>query len=75
MLEPLKWREKRDKDGKVIPRCWITSDGYTVGECRLPESRFVVTRPNGRVPFAYCGDRDEVVRIILADQIASAVPA
>lgn len=67
MPEPLKWREKRDQDGKVIPRCWVTSNGYTVAERRLPTSRFVVTRPNARNPFGYCCCQDEVIRLIRAD--------
>ncbi|WP_224795831.1 hypothetical protein [Pseudomonas fluorescens] len=47
--------------------CWITDNGYTVAECRLPESRYPVTRPGGELPFAYATDRDEVVAIIEQD--------
>ena len=67
----LRWREKRDRDGRVIPRCWLSECGYTVAECRLPEQRFVVTRPGGAVPFAYCGTRDEVTAKILAAKAAT----
>lgn len=67
-----RWREKRDRDSKVIPGCWVNEAGYTVAECRLPEKRYTVTRPGGTAPFAYTGSRDEVVRLIDADQQASA---
>lgn len=72
MTEQLRWREKRDRDGKVIPTCWETDTGYTLAECRLPEARYVVTRPNGRAPFAYTPDRDQVPALILADMQAQA---
>jgi hypothetical protein len=62
--KPLKWAEKLDRDGKVIPRCWVTQDGYTVAECRLPAVRYIVTRPGAVNPFGYCCCRDEVVRLI-----------
>jgi hypothetical protein len=65
-----RWREKRDRDGCVIPACWESEHGYTVALCRLPEKRYTVTRPGGQLPFAYTGDREEVVRLIEADQLA-----
>ncbi|MDT4841130.1 hypothetical protein FQZ97_749710 [compost metagenome] len=71
MTDP-KWREKRDRDGKPIPHCWETDSGYTVAQCRLPETRYTVTRPGGRLPFAYVGTRDEVLAMIQADIVASA---
>lgn len=72
MAESIKWREKRNQDGSVIPRCWVTDSGYTVAECRLPECRYTVTRPSGRAPFAYTPERAEVVALIEADILASA---
>lgn len=72
MAEAIKWREKRDRDGKVIPRCWVTDSGYTVAECRLPEARYTITRPRGELPFAYTGDRADVPKLIAADMQATA---
>lgn len=72
MADLQRWREKRDRDGNVIPTCWVSESDYTVSECRLPEKRLTVTRPGGQKPFAYCGDREEVGRIIEADMLASA---
>ncbi|WP_286974982.1 hypothetical protein [Pseudomonas sp.] len=71
MLNTIKWREKRDRDGKVIPRCWVSDSGYTVAECRLPESRYTITRPGGSLPFAYTGLKGDVVLLIAADVEAS----
>lgn len=65
-----RWREKRDAEGRPIPNCWEAESGYTVALCRLPESRYTVTRPGGRLPFAYTGDRADVVRLIEADQLS-----
>ena len=45
-----------------------TDNGYTVALCRLPESRYPITRPGGELPFAYAKDRDEVITIIEQDQ-------
>lgn len=74
-LTPLKWRAKRNRDGDPIKDCWVTEVGYTVAVCRLPETRYTVTRPGGVAPFAYLPNRDEVVAIIKADMEASEVPA
>ncbi|MFI8479656.1 hypothetical protein ACIGCM_03705 [Pseudomonas sp. NPDC078700] len=71
MSEAIKFRVKRDAAGKVIPRCWITDTGYTVAECRLPESRYTITRPGGSLPFAYTGEKDDVRKLISADIQAS----
>lgn len=75
MVDQPKWREKRDRDNKVIPGCWVTDNGYTVALCRLPSNRFTITRPGGAAPFAYTGDRDDIVRLIQADMEASGVIA
>ena len=63
----MKWAVKKDRDGKPIKDCWLTDTGYTVAICRLPDRRFVVTRPGSSVPFAYVGTRDEVLRVINID--------
>ncbi|MCP8465910.1 hypothetical protein NK553_18320 [Pseudomonas sp. ZM23] len=73
--EPLKWRAKRNRDGDTIKDCWVTDAGYTVAVCRLPDTRYTVTRPGDAAPFAYLSTRDEVVAIIKADMAASEVPA
>lgn len=66
----MKWQAKRDRDGQTIPKCWVTDHGYTVAECRLPHSRYPITRPDAAQPFAYAKDRDEVVEIITNDMLA-----
>ncbi|MDT4809344.1 hypothetical protein FQZ97_422280 [compost metagenome] len=75
MADQPKWREKRDRDSKVIPGCWITDSGYTLAQCRLPEYRYTITRPGDAAPFAYTGERDDIVPLILADIEAIALQA
>lgn len=72
MAEPMKWREKRDADGRAIKDCWLSGEGYTVAICRLPEARYTITRPGSQLPFAYTGERDDVRKLIAADMQASA---
>lgn len=73
-LTPLKWRAKRNADGRQVADCWMTEAGYTVAVCRLPATRFTVTRPKDSAPSFYVATRDEVVAIIKADMEASGVP-
>lgn len=68
----MKWASKRNRDGQIIPNCWVTDCGYTVAECRLPETRYPITRPGGTLPFAYAKDREEVIEIIQKDQAKQA---
>lgn len=72
-LRPLGWRAKLNADGSEIPDCWVSESGYTLAICRLPETRYTVTRPGGRVPAFYLATREEVVAIIRADMEASEV--
>lgn len=74
-LNPLKWRAKRDRDGKIIPRCWQTEQGYTVFETERVVMRFAVTSPGGSLPFAYVKTREEVVAVIRGDLKAREVQA
>jgi len=64
----MKWAAKRSRDGQIVQRCWVTDSGYTVAECRLPETRYPITRPDGDLPFAYAKNREEVIGIIEQDQ-------
>lgn len=68
----MKWQAKRNQDGQVVPRCWVTDSGYTVAECRLPHSRYPVTRPGASLPFACADNRDQVIEIITKDMQAAA---
>lgn len=68
----MKWAAKRDRDGEIVPRCWVTDSGYTVAECRLPETRYPITRPGSDLPFAYAKNREEVIGIIEQDQACRA---
>ncbi|MHA6159477.1 hypothetical protein ACX3X6_00990 [Pseudomonas sichuanensis] len=68
----MKWQAKRNADGQVIPRCWVTDSGYTVAECRLPRPRYPVTRPGSALPFAYVDNREQVVEVITNDLQANA---
>lgn len=72
MGEALKWSEKRDRDGKVIPHCWVTDSGYTLAEFRSPDSKWAITRPGGAAPFAYTGIREDIPKLIRADIEATA---
>ncbi|NWB91633.1 hypothetical protein [Pseudomonas agarici] len=68
----MKWAAKRNRDGQIVQRCWVTDSGYTVAECRLPETRYPITRPGGDLPFAYAKNRDDVIGIIEQDQTRQA---
>jgi len=72
MAELSRWRVKRDGDGKVIPRCWLSEGGYTVSEARIPEARYAITRPGDRVPFAYTPELREIRGLVEADMKARA---
>lgn len=63
---------KRNAEGQPVPCCWISDNGYTVAECRLPHSRYPVTRPGASLPFAYADSREEVVQVITTDMQAGA---
>lgn len=67
-----KWREKRDRDGKVVPGCWVADSGYTVVKAGVPEQRFMITRPGDAAAFAYTDARDDVPKLIAADINATA---
>lgn len=73
MSELTRWRPKRDGDGKVIPRCWQSKNGYTVSEARIPEARYAITRPGGKAPFAYTPDRGEILGLVEADMKSRAM--
>ncbi|MCY1411743.1 hypothetical protein D3C76_421450 [compost metagenome] len=62
-----RWRAKRDGNGKVLPRCWQSEDGYTVSEARIPEARYAITAPGGKAPFEYTSDLRDIRRLIEAD--------
>lgn len=71
MLDELELLPKKNIDGSFVRDCWMTNDGYTVALCRLPENRWTVTRPGGRLPFLYTGHKPDVRNNILADRQAS----
>ena len=48
MTPPVRWAQKRDRDGQLVPRCWVTGCGYTVAELRADDLvAFAVTAPGG----------------------------
>ena len=67
MAEPIKWKPKLDRDGRVTPRCWLTDTGYTVAEILNNTMRFTITRPGDAVPFGYTDQSDDVAKLITAD--------
>lgn len=71
-MTSIKWRAKRDRDGRVIPACWQTDGGYTVAEFRTPEVTYGITRPGESAPSFYTQDRHQVVALIDADERALA---
>ncbi|WCD79167.1 hypothetical protein [Pseudomonas sp. TUM22785] len=75
MADKLRWRQKRDRDQKLINDCWMTECGYTIALCRLPNNRYTITAPGGSAPFAYTNERDDITPLILAHKQAQAVPA
>lgn len=72
MTHAIKWRAKRDRDGRVIPACWQTDGGYTVAEFRTPEVTYGITRPGESAPCLYTPDRQQVAGLIDADERARA---
>jgi hypothetical protein len=72
MGEPIKWREKLNRDGVVTKGCWVTDSGYTLAEFRSPDSKWAITRPGGAAPFAYTGIREDIPKLIRADIEATA---
>lgn len=70
MHDELVLTPKKNPDGSLIKGCWVTDDGYTIAECRLPETRWTVTRPGDRSPFLYTGHKADVRNNILADRQA-----
>lgn len=72
MRPAVTFQVKRNGEGQAIPSCWVSDNGYTVAECRLPHSRYPVTRPGASLPFAYADSREEVVQVITTDMQATA---
>lgn len=31
----MKWRQKRNRDGELVPDCWVTDKGRTVARVRV----------------------------------------
>lgn len=71
-MSSIKWRAKRDAQRQIIPGCWETENGYTVVESRTPEVCYVITRPGGKAPSFYTPDRQQVAKLIDADERAQA---
>ena len=71
-MSQIKWRAKRNAQGKIILHCWETNNGYTVAEVRTPMVTYTVTRPGEKAPFAYTPDRQQVSALIDADERARA---
>lgn len=61
----VRWQQKKNRDGDLVPGCWVTECGYAVAKCMVgARAVFIVTAPGARKPMAYCKDRDEVVAAI-----------
>lgn len=58
-------------DEKTIS-CWMVRDGYVAAEISGERTRYTVTRPGDRTPFAYTPDREEISILIDADERAMA---
>lgn len=71
-MTSIKWRPKRDADGNIKPGCWETYGGYTVAEFRTPEVTYGITRPGESAPCLYTPDRQQVAKLIDADERAQA---
>lgn len=72
MSAAIKWRAKRNAQGQIIPSCWETDGGYTVAEFRTPEVTYGITRPGEKAPSFYEPDRQQVAKLIDADERAQA---
>lgn len=65
----VKWRQKRSRDGDLVPDCWETDCGYTVAKVRVADDAiYQVTPPHGRVPVAHARTQDEVLKVIVMDK-------
>ena len=72
MAEQPKWREKRDRENKVIPGCWVTDNGYTISQVDRPGHQYAVTRPTQGLPFGYSPLLEEILQLVEADIEATA---
>lgn len=69
MIAAVRWREKRDRDNKLVPDCWVTECGYTVAKCRIDtRTVYQVTAPGDRAPLAHPATKDDVLRVINIDK-------
>lgn len=68
------WAPKKNRDGDVVPGCWITDAGYTVAQYVIDQQQvFTVTAPGQSVAMAYRRGRDGVVAAIQAHMAGGAV--
>ena len=59
------WAPKKNRDGDVVPNCWITDAGYTVAEFLVDDQQvYTVTAPGQSVALAYRSGRDGVVQAV-----------
>ena len=64
------WAPKKNRDGEVVPNCWITDAGYTVAEYLVDDLQvYAVTAPGQSVAMAYRPRRDGVV-LAITDHMA-----
>ena len=64
-MKAIGWAPKRNRDGLVVPNCWITDAGYVVAEYLVDQQKvFTVTAPGGGVALAYRRTRQGVVGAI-----------
>lgn len=70
----MRWQQKKNRDGDLVPGCWVTECGYKVARCMIgARAVFIVTAPSARKPMAYCRDRDEVISAIKEHRIDVAI--
>ncbi|MFY1052362.1 hypothetical protein ACOQNP_12175 [Ectopseudomonas khazarica] len=68
------WAPKKNRDGDVVPNCWITDAGYTVAEFLVDDLQvFSVTAPGQSVAMAYRAGRAGVVEAITDHMAGRAV--
>jgi len=73
-MKAIGWAPKKNRDGDVVPNCWITDAGYTVAQYMLDQQQvFTVTAPGCGAAMAYRRSREGVIEAIQGHMAGQAV--
>jgi len=73
-MTAIAWAPKKNRDGAIVPSCWITDAGYTVAEYNVDGAKsYTVTAPGQQVATAYRRSREGVITAINQHMAGEAV--